>query len=324
MTNVEERITNDVWHDVWHRRLAGEEGPSFVFVRWVAGLTVYKFRDKTLIGMIHLPALPGCARHEMPIDAIIDRAVGEAVVLAGAGFDALVIENFGDVPFARDALPPASLACMAVVADHVRQAVSIPIGINALRNDARGALGVAAAAGAAFIRVNVHVGVAATDQGVIEGQAHQTLAYRKLLSKDIAILADVFVKHAAPMHTTDIVLAARDAAYRGLADGLIVTGPATGSAVDRDDLTRVKQAVPDRPVLAGSGVTADTVASLLQSCDGAIVGSALKPNNDPSRPVDASLAQSVAQAAGRKRGQVDLFTSRIAQAKACGSDSREI
>jgi membrane complex biogenesis BtpA family protein len=235
----------------------------------------------------------------LTMDEIVSRACADAETLRAAGFDALIVENFGDVPFCKEALPPASLAAMAVVADRVRRAVPLSMGINALRNDALGALGVAAAVGAAFIRVNVHTGVSATDQGWIEGRAHATLHYRRQLGSRVAILADVHVKHAVPVGEPDLVRAAKDTAYRGLADGLILTGPATGEPVDSDHLRRVREAVPDRRLFVGSGATAGTVASLCSLASGVIVGTGLKPGGDPARPIDPDLARAFVRAAGR-------------------------
>jgi len=252
-----------------------------------------------LIGVIHLPALPGSACHRLTMDEIVERALADARALRMTGFDAAIIENFGDVPFTASALLPASIAAMAVVADRVRHEVGLRIGINALRNDALAGLGIATAAGASFIRVNVHTGVYATDQGLVEGRAEETLRYRKLLGSRIAILADVNVKHATPISEPDIVRAAKDTAYRGLADGLIVTGRATGEPVDADQLRHVRDAVPDRRVFVGSGATVDTVASLLTLASGVIVGTGLKVGGDTSKPIDAALATAFARAAGR-------------------------
>ena len=170
-----------------------------------------------MIGVIHLPALPGTAQHALSTDAIVERALADARTLHEAGFHALIVENYGDIPFVPGALPPASLAGMAVVADPVRHACPLPFGINALRNDALAALGIAAACGAEFIRVNVHCGVAATDSGMIEGRAAETLAYRRQLGADVAILADVHVKHAKPVNEPDIARCADDTAHRALA-----------------------------------------------------------------------------------------------------------
>jgi uncharacterized protein len=252
-----------------------------------------------LIGVIHLKPLPGSPACVLTMEEIVRLALADARTLKSAGFDAAIIENFGDKPFPHDRLSPASLAALAVVADRVRRETGLRIGINVLRNDAIGALGVAAAVGGSFIRVNVHVGVYATDQGVIEGRADETLRYRKLLGQRIAILADVGVKHAKPLSEPDIARAAKDTAYRGLADGLIVTGPATGEAAELTDLQCVREAVPDRRLFVGSGATVETVADLLRVATGVIVGTGIKQDGNPDKPIDEQRAIAFARAAGR-------------------------
>ncbi len=252
-----------------------------------------------LIGMVHLPALPGSPRHSEPMSHIIDGALRDAEVLQSAGFDAVMIENFGDAPFVSDGLGPAVVASLGIVAARVSDAIAIPFGVNALRNDALSALGIAAAARAHFIRVNVHVGVAATDQGIIEGRAAQTLNERRRLGTDVAILADVHVKHARPINQPDIAAAAEETAYRGQADALIVSGPTTGRPTELAEVEKVKRAVPDRPVLVGSGATAETIRSILAVCDGAIVGTHIKEDGRTQAPVDAQRAGAFIQAARR-------------------------
>jgi hypothetical protein len=252
-----------------------------------------------LIGVIHLPALPGSPSHALDMGRIVERAVADAVTLERAGFWAAIVENFGDSPFFAERIESASVAAMAVVAAEVRRASQLTLGINCLRNDAAAALGIAAATDAAFIRVNVHTGVSATDQGLLEGQAAETLRYRQRLGCQIDIFADVHVKHAAALYPVDITIAAQETAYRGCADALIVTGPATGQSVDLDDVRRVKTAVPDRAVLIGSGASADTVRALLAQADGVIVGTAIKRDRRTSAPVDLDLARAFIAAAAK-------------------------
>jgi uncharacterized protein len=252
-----------------------------------------------LIGVIHLQPLPGSPAHLLDMDEIIARAVADGAAIKQAGFDAAIVENFGDTPFPHEAIPPASLAAMAVAADRVRRETGLKIGINALRNDPRSGLGIAVATGASFIRVNVHTGVYATDQGFIEGRADETLRYRKQLGARVAIFADVNVKHATPISQPDIGQAAKDTAYRGMADVLIVTGVATGEPASMDQLRTVKQAVPDRRLFVGSGAMVETVAELLSVADGVIVGTGIKPGGDTSRPIDVDIARAFAHAAGR-------------------------
>jgi hypothetical protein len=153
---------------------------------------------RPVIGMVHLLPLPGSPRARS-MKEIRAAAVADAGTLARGGVDAILVENYGDAPFTSGSVEPQVIAVMAVLAAEVRAVSGLPIGINVLRNDARSALAVAVAAGASFIRVNVHVGAAETDQGHLDGKAYWTLRYRRSIGADaVAIFADVFVKHARP------------------------------------------------------------------------------------------------------------------------------
>lgn len=252
-----------------------------------------------LIGMVHLPALPGSARHAMPMGAIIERAVGEAKALAAAGFDAVIVENFGDAPFAADCVSRETVAAMSIVVDHVVRAVRAPVGVNVLRNDGRAGLAVAACSGAAFIRVNVLSGVYATDQGFITGKADELQRERSRVCPGVAIAADVHVKHAQPISQPDIALAAEETARRGGADVLIVSGAGTGYSTDLEQVRRVKEAVPERAVWIGSGVTAETAGECLEIADGVIVGTALKRGGSTTAELDPKRVRAFVKAAGR-------------------------
>lgn len=252
-----------------------------------------------LIGMVHLPPLPGSPRASESMSAIIRRAVDEARLLTSAGFDGLMVENFGDAPFAAGCVPPETIAAMAIVVDHVVRAVKAPVGVNVLRNDALAALAVAATARAAFIRVNVLSGAYATDQGIITGAAHELLRRRAALAPWVRIAADVHVKHAVPISQPDIALAAEETTRRGGADALIVSGPATGWPVDFAELRRVREAVPECPLWIGSGATPETLGELLSIADAAIIGTSLKRGGVTTAPLDSRKVRAAA-AAGRR------------------------
>ncbi len=264
--------------------------------------------EKALIGMVHLPALPGAAGFSLrghsdtndvqnPLGAIIERATREAMLLQDAGFDAVVVENFGDAPFHATTVEPHTIAALAQCVRAVVGACRARVCVNVLRNDAIAALAVAATAGAQAIRVNVHMGVYATDQGMIEGRAVETLQYRQRLGADVAIWADVHVKHAQPISQPDIALAAEELVHRGRADAVIVSGSTTGRSADLDELRRVKDAVPHCPVFVGSGVTAQNVREYLELCDGVIVGSDLKRDGYASNALDADRVKRFVQSA---------------------------
>lgn len=256
---------------------------------------------KPLVGVIHLLPLPGSPGWGGAMGLVLDRAVREAAVLEEGGMDGLLVENFQDAPFFPDAVPPETVAAMTLAVDHVRRQVRIPVGINILRNDAASALAVAAVTGADFIRVNVHSGAMFTDQGLLQGKAHETLRRRQALDAGVAILADVLVKHATPPPGSVLETAARDTWHRGMADGLILTGSETGTRVDSADIARVREALPpEGKIWVGSGATPDTVGELLQAADGIIVGSALQEGGRAGGGVVAARVMEFTTAAGRK------------------------
>lgn len=252
-----------------------------------------------LIGMVHLGPLPGAPRFAGSVEDVTAAAVADARALAGAGFDAVLVENLGDAPYFPDDVPKATVAALTRAVAEVRAAVSVPVGINVLRNDALAALAVAAATGAAFVRVNVLSGTMTTDQGMITGRAAEVARSRAALGHPVLVLADVFVKHAVPPAGLTLEQAAKDTWERAGADGLIVTGPGTGEPPSLDDLARVRQAAPGAPVYAGSGVTAPTIAEVLRVADGAIVGTAVKRDGVLAAPVDPDRARALTAAAGR-------------------------
>jgi len=254
---------------------------------------------RPLVGVVHLLPLPGAPEWSGSMDEVEERATADAVALQSAGFDGVIVENFSDAPFFASTVAPETVAAMGRATAAVRRSVAIPVGVNVLRNDAAAALGVAVAAGASFIRVNVHTGAMWTDQGLVEGRAAETLRRRAALGAEVAILADVHVKHAVPPPGSQIGVSARDCGHRGRAHALVVSGSGTGSATDASDLARVKEAVPDAVVLIGSGLTAESAPTLLRLADGAIVGSAVMEGGRAGGPIDPDRARTLIAAARR-------------------------
>lgn len=251
-----------------------------------------------LIGMVHLLPLPGSPRWAGSMDAVVDAALRDARALVEGGMDAVIVENYGDVPFTAARVEAAPVAAMSVAAHAVRQALpSTPLGINVLRNDGRSALAVATAVGARFVRINVHAGTVLADQGLVHSDAYATLRDRRLLGADIHIFADVQAKHAVPLAPVELEAEARDLVHRGLADAVIVTGAATGEPTSLGDVKRVRSAVADVPILVGSGVAPGTIAETLAIADAVIVGTSLKVDGDVTKPVDPIRVRKLCAAA---------------------------
>ncbi len=246
---------------------------------------------RPLVGVVHLEPLPGSPRSRLPVERILELARRDGAAWARGGATALLVENHGDAPFAKDDAGPAAIAALAVVAAELRRRIDLPLGVNVLRNDARGALAVAAAAGAGFIRVNVLTGAMETDQGIVEGRAHDVLRYRAALGARVEIWADVYVKHAAPLRRGTPAQDAMDAAGRGGADVLLVTGEGTGRAADPARLAAVKRAVPRVPVYVASGMTPANAAAF-RLADGFVVGTWAKVRGR----VDARRVRELARA----------------------------
>ena len=252
--------------------------------------------ETPIIGMVHLPPLPGAPK--APADgahamrAVVERARRDARALDRGGVDGIMLENFGDAPFYPEDVPKSVIAGVTRAATAVVTATDLPLGINVLRNDATAAMAVAAAVGAAYIRVNVHTGARVTDQGVVQGRAHETLRLRETLGVDVGVFADIDVKHSAPLSAAGYTAeSVTDTTERGLADGVIASGRGTGEPMETDALNAVIDERDahglDTPVLVGSGVTEETVADVLSLADGAIVGTALKQEGETTAPVDA-------------------------------------
>lgn len=244
--------------------------------------------------MVHLQPLPGAPLFGGSIEAVIEAAAADARALAPC--DGIVFENFGDRPFGKTAGKETIAAMTRVIADVVRE-TRMPFGVNVLRNDAAGALAVAAATGAAFIRINVHSGAMLTDQGIIEGQAAETMRLRAAIAPNVAIFADHLVKHATPIGPIDIEQSARDLRERGLADAVIVSGRETGAEVDGARFEAVRRAL-DAPLLIGSGLTAAN-AHQFADADGAIVGTSIKTGGCVDRARVEQLIAAFKQRDGR-------------------------
>lgn len=274
---------------------------------------------KALVGMIHVLPLPGTPRGlggggggsdgkgigriGPSIDEITSRAASEAKLLAQAGFDALVIENMHDVPYLRREVGPEIVAAMAIVGQAVRDAVDVPLGVQVLAGANRAALAVALACGAQFIRAEGFVYASVADEGLLDqADAGPLLRFRRMIGADhIKVVADIKKKHNSHAITADVDLAetARTAEFCG-ADGVIVTGVATGRATSVDDVRTVRAAT-SMPLAIGSGARPDNLRAHFEYADAVIVGSWYKHRGNWMNPPDPARVSELVAAANRAR-----------------------
>ena len=256
-------------------------------------------RHRALIGMIHVPALPGTPRSTSSLDEIISRVSEDAESLIKSGFDALIIENMHDLPYLKREVGPEIISSMTLVATTLRRLTDRPLGIQILAGANRAALATALAADCQFIRAEGFAFSSVADEGLLEtADAGPLLRYRKNIGAEgIAIFADACKKHSAHAITADISFDEHVETLEFMgADGAIVTGTATGKPVRPDDL-KIASDSCSLPILVGSGVDHESVASLLNDADAVIVGSATKQHGDWRRPVDPEAAGRIVQAA---------------------------
>jgi membrane complex biogenesis BtpA family protein len=241
---------------------------------------------KPIIGMLHAPALPGSPSFSGNLKDLHEFVLKDAESLVSGGVDALMLENYGDLPFFPGKVPDSTVANLTFLARKVKNKFNLPLGINVLRNDGVSALAIAHAVGAQFVRINILSGARLTDQGIINGEAHEVLRFRKKIgATSIRVFADISVKCSAPLAERPLKNEVEETLQRSGAEGLIVSGENTGKPVDLNQLKEVKKLSKDTPVWIGSGTTAENIISLSRWADGFIVGSAFKEAlSDPIDP----------------------------------------
>lgn len=244
---------------------------------------------KPIIGMIHVPPLPGSPGYEgEDMEDIIEFSLRDARILVENGVDGLIVENMWDLPYyTAENVPPWEIAALAVITREVVKTFSVPVGINIVHNGYLGEISIAKAAGAKFMRVCIHAGVQVWDTGDIDrGHPADLLRIRKFLyAEDVKLFADITKKHAVMFPGIDIRTHAEWTDFY-MADALIVTGTMTGKPPTVEDVKVVKEFLPERPVLIGSGSNPENIKEFLKYADGAIVGTYFKVKGITQNPVD--------------------------------------
>jgi membrane complex biogenesis BtpA family protein len=271
----------------------------------LAGLPDMFGVDKPIIGMVHLPPLPGSPNYDgRGLDPVIEWALRDVDTYQQAGVDGLIVENMWDHPyFVGEDVPPEAMTAQAVAAREVVKAANVPTGINVIHNGGRVTLSIALAAGATFVRICILTGARLWDTGELDhGCASRLLRHRKnLQAEHIKIFADVDKKHSLPFPGLDLKTHIEWTDYY-LADALIVSGRMTGDAPSLEKVRKAKELSRGRPLLMGSGTSAENIADFLRHADGAIVGTSIKVDGQGENPVDAQRMAAYMRAVERVRG----------------------
>ncbi len=233
-----------------------------------------------IIAVTHIGPLPGNPRYGGSLEDAIEKAVADARAAEEGGADGIIVENYLDHPYPKDEAGPLKVAAMAVIVREVVKAVSIPVGVSLLRNCAPEAAAVAHAAGASYIRVNALAQTVVSDQGILEPVAYRLATAEALMKWSPFVMADVNVKHAAPLAPRPLREVIEETVTRGGAGAVIITGPATGRPPTPAEVEEARKHLPSgADLVVGSGITPDNIRHYLSHADGFIVGTYLKGSN---------------------------------------------
>jgi membrane complex biogenesis BtpA family protein len=254
-------------------------------------------KQHPLIGVVGFPALPGSVEYRgRSREEFIERAVADARAYAEAGFDALMIQNVGDLPV-NATVGPETVAWLSALGSAIREAVDLPLGVCVLKNDGLASLAIAQAIGAVFVRVKVWVGAMVGAEGIVQGCAREVLQYRRAIAaEDIMIFADVHDRTGIPLAGMSLEDTVHEVLWFGKAEGIVITGRSEAETVEW--LQRVKKVAPQIPVWAGGGATAKNMKGMLEVADGVIVATAAKVGGQLLNPVDIEAALALIAARG--------------------------
>ncbi len=243
-------------------------------------------RKCSIIGVVHVPPLPGSANYGGDMSQILASSLFDALNYKDGGVDAIIVENMHDLPYSLSTVSSETVAAMTIIVNAIKYETMLPVGVQILAGANLEALAVAIACEARFIRVEGYVYAHVGDEGLHESCAHQLVKQRAYLKGNkIKIFADIKKKHSSHAITEDISLVdtAKSVEFF-LGDGVIVTGKSTGISPLINDVQDVKQNV-NIPVIVGSGVNMDNIIEFSNIANALIVGTAFKKDYYWANPV---------------------------------------
>lgn len=257
-----------------------------------------------VIGVVHLPPLPGAPKYSGETLKEISRtALAEAKILVENGVDGIIIENFNDSPFLKR-VGPETVAAVTYIGKTIQDNFSTPLGICLLQADSLGSIAIAKTLEAAFIRATYYTETYVVDAGLIDSSAAELQRFRAFLKCQAKVFADVHIKHGYPLAQRPLELSAEDALFRGLADALIITGLKTGGETKVEDVKRVREKLPEAPLIVGSGVTVENVTRYLPYVDGIIVSTGLKKEGKENEVFDPARVSKLMEKVIDYRGKI--------------------
>ncbi len=241
---------------------------------------------KTVVAMVHLPALPGSPDYdtEAGMSKILDTVLKDLEALQSGGVDAVMFGNEFDRPYVLKA-PPEGLAAIAAIIGQVKSMIKVPFGVNYLW-DPLATVALAVATEADFAR-EIYTGLYASDMGLWAPDCAGAARLRSSCGRsDLQMLFNINAEFSTSLDERTLAAKAKSVVFSSKADVICVSGMMTGMSVDQAELRKVRESIPEIPLLANTGVTIDSVEEIFSFTDGCVIGSHLKQNGYTWNTVD--------------------------------------
>lgn len=234
-------------------------------------------KKKTVLGMIHLNAMPGTPFYEEgSYEETLETAVASALALYEGGADGCLIQTVDRVYTTKDESDPARVAGVANIVRAVSQATGpeFQIGVQIMRNANKASIAVAKVSGGTYIRSGALVGATLSPHGFVEANPLDVMEYRaRINARHIKIIADIDSMHFKWFGGKPTAEVARHAKYVG-ADAVSLGDPDIETTLRM--IHDVKKAVPGLPVILAGYTNHENASQLLAHADGAFVGTCLE------------------------------------------------
>ena len=232
--------------------------------------------SKPIIAMCHMLALPGDPRYnvEKGPDWVIECARRDLHALQDGGVDAVMFSNEASLPYLTR-VEPITYVTMARVIGELRGEIKVPYGVNVLW-DPKASIDLAMATGAQFVR-EIFSGIYASDFGLWNTNCGEVVRHQHAIHAErVKLLFNIVPEAAVYLGPRDVADIARSTVFNLRPDALCVSGLTAGVASSTETLRLVKEAVPNTPVFANTGVRPENIREQLDVADGAVTGTAFK------------------------------------------------
>lgn len=249
--------------------------------------------EKPIIGMCHIHALPGDPMYnkEKGMAWIVEQTYNDVVALQKGGIDAIMFSNEFSLPYLTK-VETITSASMAAIIGELKSEVKVPYGVNVLW-DPTASIDVAMATNASFVR-EIFTGVYASDFGLWNTNVGAVIRHQYYIGAEkVRLLFNIVPEAAVYLAERQIKDIASSTVFNNRPDALCVSGLTAGIETSAQTLELVKQAVPNTPVFANTGVKLYNVEEQLSIADGAIIGTAFKHEGSTWNSIDAERVSAI-------------------------------